>query len=89
MIVIPNAIINKEKLINYDLGERICCQWVEVEISYDSDIDLAKHIMREECEDHPNLLDYRNELDKYNNEKKVVIRVINFGDSAITLTAWA
>ncbi|WP_445738056.1 mechanosensitive ion channel family protein [Mariniflexile sp.] len=26
MIVIPNAVINKEKLINYDLGERMCCQ---------------------------------------------------------------
>jgi len=89
MIVIPNSIINKEKLINYDLGERMCCQWVEIGISYDSDIDLAKHIMREECEDHPNLMDHRSELDKYNNEKKVVIRVIELGDSAITLRAWA
>jgi len=89
MIVIPNSIINKEKLINYDLGERMCCQWIEVGISYDSDIDLAKHIMREECEDHPNLLDHRSELDKYNNEKKVIIRVISLGDSAITLRAWA
>ena len=89
MIVIPNSIINKEKLINYDLGERMCCQWIEVGISYDSDIDLAKHIMREECEDHPNLLDHRSELEKYNNEKKVIIRVISLGDSAITLRAWA
>merc|ERR1711991_479855 len=30
MIVIPNAIINKEKLVNYDLGERKCCQWIEI-----------------------------------------------------------
>ncbi|OAB76082.1 mechanosensitive ion channel family protein [Cochleicola gelatinilyticus] len=89
MIVIPNSIINKEKLINYDLGERMCCQWVEVGISYDSDIDLAKHIMREECEDHPNLVDNRSELDKYNNVKKVVVRVISLDDSSITLRAWA
>ncbi|GEQ85716.1 hypothetical protein ULMS_12240 [Patiriisocius marinistellae] len=89
MIVIPNAIINKEKLINYDLGERMCCQWVEIGISYDSDIDLARHIMREECEDHPNLLDHRSELDKYNNKKKVIVRVIDLGDSAVTLRAWA
>ncbi|MCM4157714.1 mechanosensitive ion channel family protein [Gramella sp. AN32] len=89
MIVIPNAIINKEKLINYDLGERMCCQWVEVGISYDSDIDLAKHIMREECEDHPNLMDHRSELDKYNNKKKVLVRVIGLDDSAVTLRAWA
>tara|TARA_R110002051_G_scaffold280349_1_gene341952 strand:+ start:7881 stop:8888 length:1008 start_codon:yes stop_codon:yes gene_type:complete len=89
MIVIPNSIINKEKLINYDLGERMCCQWVEIGISYDSDIDLAKHIMREECEDHPFLLDHRSELDKYNNVKKVIVRVISLDDSAVTLRAWA
>lgn len=89
MIVIPNAIINKEKLINYDLGERLCCQWIEIGISYDSDIDLAKHIIREECENHPNLLDNRSEIDKYNSVKKVVIRVIGLDDSAVTLRAWA
>ncbi|RIA09740.1 small-conductance mechanosensitive channel [Flavobacteriaceae bacterium MAR_2010_72] len=89
MIVIPNAIINKEKLINYDLGERMCCQWIEIGISYDSDIDLAKHIMREECENHPNLIDNRSEVDKYNNVKKVIVRVISLDDSSVTLRAWA
>lgn len=89
MIVIPNSVINKEKLINYDLGERMCCQWVEIGISYDSDIDMAKHIMREECEDHPYLVDHRSELDKYNEVKKVIVRVIGLDDSAVTLRAWA
>jgi small-conductance mechanosensitive channel len=89
MIVIPNAIINKEKVINYNLGELKCCQWIEIGISYDSDIDLAKHIIREECESHPNLIDNRTELDKYNNVKKVIIRVIGLDDSAVTLRAWA
>ena len=89
MIVIPNSVINKEKLINYDLGERMCCQWIEVGISYTSDIDLAKHIMREECDNHPNLMDNRSELDKYNNEKKVIVRVIKLDDFAVTLRAWA
>jgi len=89
MIVIPNSVINKDKLINYDLGDRMCCQWVEIGISYDSDIDLAKRILREECEDHPNLVDNRSELDKYNNVKKVIVRVISLGDSAVTIRAWA
>jgi len=89
MIVIPNSVINKEKVINYDLGERMCCQWIEIGISYDSDIDLAKHIIREECEDHPHILDHRSELDMYNNVKKVIVRVIGLNDSAVTLRAWA
>lgn len=42
MIVIPNSIINKEMLINYDMGELKCCERIEIGISYDSDIDLAK-----------------------------------------------
>ena len=88
MIVIPNAIINKEKLINYDLGTPICCQWIEIGISYSSDINLAKEIMRDECENHPNLIDNRSELDKYNNVPKVAVRVISLGDSAVVIRAW-
>ena len=89
MIVIPNSIINKEKVINYDLGERKCCQWIEIGISYDSDIDLATKIMREECEAHPNLLDNRSHLEIRNNVPQVIVRVINLGDSAVTIRAWA
>ncbi|MEH6405886.1 MAG: mechanosensitive ion channel family protein [Leeuwenhoekiella sp.] len=88
MIVVPNSIMSKEKIINYDLGERVCCEWIEVGISYDSDIDLAKHIIREECETHPNLLDHRSELDLYNNVPKVIVRVIGLDDSAVTIRAW-
>ena len=89
MIVIPNAIINKEKLINYDLGERFCCQWIEMDISYGSDIDLAKHIMREECESHPLILDNRSELDIHNEKPKVVTRVISLEESSVRIRCWA
>ena len=89
MIVIPNAIINKETLINYDLGEEVCCQWIEIGISYDSDIDRAKQIMREECETHPLLIDRRDELQKYNKIDKVLVRVIKLDDSAVVIRAWA
>jgi len=89
MIVIPNSILNKEKLINYDLGDRRCCEWIEIGISYDSDIDLAKHIMREECEQHTNLVDNRSELDLYNQVPKVLVRVINLGESSVSIRAWA
>ena len=89
MIVIPNAIINKEKVINYDLGDRRCCQWIEIGISYGSDIDLAKKILREECEAHPLLVDNRSQLDILNDLPAVVVRVISLDDSAVLLRAWA
>jgi small conductance mechanosensitive channel len=89
MIVIPNAIINKEKVINYNLGDKKCCQWIEIGISYDSDIDIAKEIIRFECESHPNLIEHRTLLEIKNKDPRVVVRVISLDDSAVTLRAWA
>lgn len=88
MIVVPNSIINKEKLINYDLGDRKCCQWIEIGISYDSDIDLAKSIMRKECMQHPNLIDNRNTLQIKNGDPQVMVRVIGLNESEVTIRAW-
>ncbi|WP_158978499.1 mechanosensitive ion channel family protein [Cellulophaga sp. L1A9] len=88
MIVVPNSIINKEKLINYDLGDRKCCQWIEIGISYDSDIDTAKEIMREQCTQHPSIIDNRKPLDIKNGDPKVLVRVIGLNESEVTLRAW-
>lgn len=63
MIVIPNAMINKEKLTNYDLFDLKICDRIEFHISYESDLTLAKKIMREVCEAHPLILDNRSALD--------------------------
>lgn len=89
MIVIPNAMINKEKLINYDLGESKCCERIEIGISYDSDIDLAKKIMQEECENHPSILDNRTEVEKEQQLPIVKTAVISLADSAVVIRAWA
>src|SRR5690606_8154102 len=89
MIVIPNAIINKEKLVNYTLGDLKCCEHIEVGISYDSDIALAKKIMREECENHPLIYDNRSRSDKKQDKPIVRTALIQLGDSSITIRAWA
>ncbi|MCX7548270.1 mechanosensitive ion channel family protein [Xanthomarina sp. F1114] len=88
MIVIPNAVMNKEKLINYDLGEAKSCERIEIGISYDSDIDLAKKIMQEECEKHPLLIDNRSFMDKKQNKPIVKTALIQFNDSSMTIRAW-
>ncbi|MCX7551961.1 mechanosensitive ion channel family protein [Xanthomarina sp. F2636L] len=89
MIVIPNAIMNKEKLINYDLGELKCCERIEIGISYDSDIELAKKIMREECENHPLILDNRTELEKKDGLPVVKTALTQLNDSSMTIRAWS
>jgi small-conductance mechanosensitive channel len=88
MIVIPNSIINKEKLINYDMGELKCCERIEIGISYDSDIDLAKKIMQEECERHPLLLDNRTELEIQEGKPIVKTALTQLNDSSMTIRAW-
>ncbi len=89
MIVIPNSIINKEKVTNYTLEDQKICQWLTFGISYDSDIDLAKKIIKEECEKHPFLIDNRSYTDKQNGVEKVQVRVVNLGDSSVDIKAWA
>lgn len=89
MIVIPNAVINKEKLINYDLGELKCCEHIEMNISYDSDVDLAKQILSEECENHPLILDNRSKKDKKDGKPLIRTALTKINDSSLTIRAWA
>jgi len=87
-IIIPNAIINKENITNYYLGEYKMCEWIEVGISYDSDIDSAMEIIRQECESHKYCIDNRTEQEKSKNIPKVDVQVIGLGDSSVNLKAW-
>lgn len=88
MIVIPNAIINKEKLINYNLGELKICERIEFQISYESDLVLAKKIMQEECEKHPLLLDNRSAVDILDGKPLVRTALISINESTLTVRAW-
>lgn len=89
MIVIPNSVINKEKLINYDLGELKCCEFVEMGISYDSNVTQAKLIMQEECEKHPLIYDNRSELDKKDGKPMVKTALTKIEESTLNIRAWA
>lgn len=88
-LVIPNAIINKEKLINYDLQESKLCEYIEVGISYDSNIDKAKEIMRAVCQSHPLILDNRTAVDKLNGKPMIRVSVIKLDSSSVNIRAWA
>ncbi|TXD47223.1 mechanosensitive ion channel family protein [Polaribacter sp. IC073] len=89
MIVIPNSVINKERLINYNLGELKNCKFVEMNISYTSDVKLAKQIMQEECEKHPLILDNRSAIEKLDGKPIVKTALTKINDSTMTIRAWA
>lgn len=87
-IIIPNSVISAETVVNSSISDTKICEFVEFGISYDSDIDLAMKIIKEEALKHPNCIDNRTEEEKKGGEPQVATRVIGFGDSSVNLRAW-
>lgn len=88
-IVVPNAVINQEILINADFAEDKIIKYVEINISLNADILKAKQIMREEVMIHQFQVDPRSDEEKENGEIEVPVRVIAIGEYFVTLRAWA
>ncbi|MEM6631087.1 MAG: mechanosensitive ion channel family protein [Bacteroidota bacterium] len=88
-IIIPNAIMSREVVINSDLEDRMICKWVEISISYESSIDRAREIMQEETMKHPLWADRRKEAEKLAGAIPVMVHVIGLDDYAVRLRTWA
>jgi len=88
-IIIPNSIIGNEILINSNYIDDKLCKFINVGISYGSDIDKAKMIMAEEVENHPLNIDVRSEEDIEKGVPRVMVRVVMLGESSVNLRAWA
>lgn len=87
-IIIPNASINNETIVNSSIGDAKTCAFIEVGISYYSDHDLASELMREVCEKHESVIDNRTPEDIEKGVPLVVVRLIELGDSAQLLRAY-
>ncbi len=90
-IVIPNSTMSSETILNSSLNDEKVCMFIEVGISYDSNIDKAFSVMIEEAQKHPFYIDNRNEQDKAQGNPPIITRVTSFGDSSVNLRAqvWA
>ncbi|MBT4858659.1 mechanosensitive ion channel family protein [archaeon] len=87
-IVIPNSVISNEIIENSSLGDEKICKFIEIGISYDSNIKKAKKIMQQEAMKHKLFLDNRTKQEKEANEPAVIVRVLGFGDSSVNLRAY-
>jgi len=87
-ILIPNTVISDEVIINSDFTNDEIRRRIDINISFDSDIDLAKKIMREEVEKHPLHLDGRTPEQIENGVPEVVVRLLAIGEYAMKLRAW-
>jgi small conductance mechanosensitive channel len=87
-IIIPNAVISDEVIVNSSINDEATCEFVEVGISYESDLDKAMAAMQAECEAHADSLDRRTPLEAKRGDPKVLVRLVRIEDSALLLRAY-
>lgn len=90
-VIIPNSNISAENIKNSSITDQRINKRIFFGISYDSDIELATKIIREEAEKHPSCQEWRTKKQIEEGEPKVYIRLVSFGDSSVNLRAnvWA
>jgi small conductance mechanosensitive channel len=87
-IIIPNSIISDETIVNSSINDEKIRKHIIFSISYDSDIDKAIEIIRDEAQKHPSCLDNRSEAAKERNEPVVIVRLIELADFSVNLKAY-
>ena len=87
-MIIPNSVISAEIITNSSIVDDEIRNFFEIGISYDSDIDRAMNIIKEEAIKHPNFIDKRSKEEKKNNVNPVLARVIGMGDSSVNIRAY-
>lgn len=87
-MIIPNSVISSEILVNSNIVDETICNFIDMGISYDSDMDKAMEIMSKECMAHPNFIDHRSQEDLDKGIPPVTVRVMGFGDSSVNLRAF-
>jgi small-conductance mechanosensitive channel len=87
-IIIPNSVVSSETIVNDSIEDSKVCLYIEVGISYDSDVELATKIIQEETIKHLSCIDVRTKIQKDSGESQVEERLISFGDFSINLRAY-
>ena len=87
LLMIPNSVMNGEIIENYNIGDQRMVVFLDVEVSYDADIDLAKQILKDLAVNHPLFLDKRTEEEKSEGVEPVGITVRAFNASGVALRA--
>ncbi|MCW5897752.1 MAG: mechanosensitive ion channel family protein [Flavobacteriales bacterium] len=87
-VIIPNAVISDATIINSTIEDPATCQWVEIGISYESDLDKAMGIMQEEAENHPHCMDRRTAEELEQGIPKVSVRLVQIAESSLVLRAY-
>lgn len=90
-IIIPNSKISDEIIINADFVDDKICKWIEIGIGYDSDIEKAKEIVKNQIISHPLSIDNRTPKETKEGMEIATVKVIELGEFSVNLRgfAWA
>ncbi len=58
-IIIPNGVISEEFIVNSSIRDPATCEYVEVPVAYNTDLDKAMALLRDICAAHPDHIDRR------------------------------
>jgi small-conductance mechanosensitive channel len=86
-VIIPNSTMNKVVLENINQESGYKANFLLLEVGYDSDLDVVKKIVFDECMKHPKIRDYRSEEDIAEGKEAVEVLVFSFNESGITIRA--
>ena len=84
-IIIPNSVIDKAVLENITAVGNQKGNFLELEISYESDLQKAMAIIAEEIKQHPNYMDIRSPQQIKQGDPEVVTRLVEFGENGMRL----
>lgn len=86
-VIVPNKIMNSAVLENFQFSDSSVCNFFDIGVSYDADLDKAMDIIRALAVKHPNCLDHRSDGDKAAGAPIVPVKVIELGEYAVKLRA--
>lgn len=87
VLMIPNSLMNDEIIENDNMEDPRIKAFLDVQISYESDVKLAKKLLTELIINHPLFVDNRTEQDKINGVAPVSILLRNLSSNGIDLRA--
>ena len=87
-LIIPNSVMSTETIVNDTIHDRKICRFVDIGISYDSDVKLASRILQEVALAHQDCIDNRSAEQKAADEHPVEVRLVTFGDYSVNLRAY-
>ncbi len=87
-IIIPNSIVGDETITNSSIQDEKIKKHIVFGISYDSDVNKAMDIIRDEALKHPNTIDNRTRQEKKDGVEVVPLKVVRLGDFSVDIKAW-